>query len=117
VSLRFQADADLNQVIVLGLLRREPAVDFKTATEADLEGVPDPDVLALAAAEGRILVSHDLRSMPDHFATFVQTATSPGVFLIPQHLPVAVALEELLLLWSATEPSEWINQIVWLPLT
>jgi Domain of unknown function (DUF5615) len=116
VSLRFQADADLNQVIVLGLLRREPAIDFKTATEAGLEGLKDPNVLALAAAEGRILVTHDIRSMPGHFATFIQTSTSPGVFLIPQHLPVAVALEELLLLWSATEPAEWINQIVCLPL-
>lgn len=116
MSLRFQADADLNQVIVLGLLRREPAIDFKTANEAGLEGLKDPDVLALAAAEGRILVTHDIRSMPGHFAALIQTTTSPGVFLIPQNLPVAVAVEELLLLWSATESSEWINQIVCLPL-
>ena len=116
MSLRFQADADLNQVIVLGLLRREPAIDFKTANEAGLEGLKDPDVLALAAAEDRILVTHDIRFMPGHFAAFIQAATSPGVFLIPQNLPIAVAVEELLLLWSATESSEWINQIVCLPL-
>ena len=35
------ADADLNQVIVTGVLRLEPTVDFQTATAAGLEGVKD----------------------------------------------------------------------------
>ncbi len=31
MKIRFQADADLNQAIVTGILRREPIVDFQTA--------------------------------------------------------------------------------------
>lgn len=31
MRVRFQADADLNQTIVLALLRREPVIDFQTA--------------------------------------------------------------------------------------
>jgi hypothetical protein len=31
---RFQADADLNEIIVSALLRREPTIDFQTATAA-----------------------------------------------------------------------------------
>jgi predicted nuclease of predicted toxin-antitoxin system len=116
VSLRFQADADLNQIIVLATIRREPGIDFQTATEAGLKGRQDPEVLALAAAAGRILVTHDVRTMPGHFAEFIQRETSPGVLLIPQKLPIVTAVEEILLLWSTTEPSEWINRIVWLPL-
>ena len=57
--IRFMADADLNDAIVGGCRRREPAIDFMSANDANLEGVPDPEVLALAAAENRILVSHD----------------------------------------------------------
>jgi hypothetical protein len=30
---RFLADADFNQKIVLGLLRREPTIDFQTASQ------------------------------------------------------------------------------------
>lgn len=30
---RFQADADFNQRIVVGLRRRDPAIDFRTASE------------------------------------------------------------------------------------
>lgn len=59
MTVRYQADADLNQVIVTGVLRREPAIDFQTAFVAGLEGVKDSEVLGIAAQQGRILVSHD----------------------------------------------------------
>lgn len=116
MSLRFQADADLNEIIVLAVLRREPGIDFQTATAAGLRGLQDPDVLALAAETGRLLVSHDVTTMPGHFADFIQKATSPGVLLIPQKMPVAAAVEDLILLWSVSEPWEWTNRIVRLPL-
>ncbi len=56
MNVRYQADADLNQVIVTGVLRREPAIDFQTAFAAGLGGVKDPEVLAIAAQQERILV-------------------------------------------------------------
>jgi hypothetical protein len=34
VKIRFQADADFNEDIVMGLRRRGPELDFQTATEA-----------------------------------------------------------------------------------
>ncbi len=46
---RFLADNDLNDHIVTGLLRREPAIEFKRAREVGLHNRPDPDVLAYAA--------------------------------------------------------------------
>jgi Domain of unknown function (DUF5615) len=116
MKIRFQADADLNEEIVLGVIRREPGIDFKAATEAGLRGLPDSDVLARAAQENRILVSHDRRTMPAHFATFIQNHVSPGVFLIAQSLSVRTAIDELLLLWACSESEEWTNRIVDLPL-
>jgi hypothetical protein len=73
-------------------------------------------VLAIAAGEGRILVTHDYRTMPRHFADFIVTRESPGVLVVPQHLSVADAAEYLLLIWNATEAEEWINRICLLPL-
>lgn len=116
MKVRFQADADLNQTIVLATIRQEPAIDFQTAVEAGLRSLPDREVLRLAAAAGRILVTHDTRTMPRHFADFIVQTLSPGVILVPQHLPVSAAAEELILLWSATEAPEWTNRILWLPL-
>jgi predicted nuclease of predicted toxin-antitoxin system len=116
VRPRFQADADLNQTIVLAVLRQEPGIDFRTAVDAGLEGVPDGEVLALAARAERILVSHDFRTMPRHFANFLQTASSPGVLLVPQSLSTAAAAEEILLIWSVTSAEEWRDRLVFLPL-
>jgi predicted nuclease of predicted toxin-antitoxin system len=87
MPIRFQADADLNQIIVSAVVRRAPAIDFRTATAAGLAGVTDQDVLALAARDGRILVSHDQRTMPRHFGEFIRSHRSPGLIVVPQHPP------------------------------
>jgi predicted nuclease of predicted toxin-antitoxin system len=71
-KVRFQADADFNEIIVKALLRREPTIDFQTATQLDPEGVDDLEVLKLAADAGRILVTHDRKTIPTHFPTFIK---------------------------------------------
>lgn len=43
MKVRFQADADLNQIILLATIRREPAIDFQTAMTAGLPGLVDPE--------------------------------------------------------------------------
>ena len=114
--VRFQADADLNQIIVAALVRKNPLVDFRTAAVASLEGLRDGEVLALAASDKRILVTHDAKTMPRHFADFVQSHESAGVIVVPQHLPVSAVVDELLLIASATSPEDWTNRICYLPL-
>ena len=66
--------------------------------------------------ENRILVTHDRRTMPRHFADFIVNQRSPGVLIIAQKVSVSVAIEELLLIWAASDTEEWINLIVDLPL-
>jgi hypothetical protein len=116
VKIKFQADADFNQTIVQALHRREPAIAFRTADAARLRGLPDPEVLATAAREGRILVLHDHHTMPVHFANFIATQQSPGVFLLSQDLPIRIAVEELVMIWEASEAEEWSNTLQYLPL-
>jgi hypothetical protein len=42
------------------------------------DGMSDPEVLACAASLGRILVTHDVRTMPKHFGNFVSSNVCPG---------------------------------------
>lgn len=116
MKVRFQADADLNQIILLATVRREPAIEFQTAVATGLAHLRDRQVLTIAAREGRVLVTHDQNTMPRHFAEFITTNTSSGLLVIPQHLSVAAAVEELLLIWSTTEADEWLNRVCFLPL-
>ena len=68
MKVRFQADADLNQTILLATIRREPAIDFQTATMAGLLSVlDDMQVLERTAREGQVLATHDRKTMPRIF--------------------------------------------------
>lgn len=118
MRVRFLADADLNKAILSGVLRREPSLEFLTAQAAGLRGLSDSAVLTIAAEGGWSLVSHDVGTLPKHFRAFRGSSgkQSPGVFLLPQTLDIGTAIDELLLIWSASEASEWIDRLVWLPL-
>jgi hypothetical protein len=116
VNIRYQADADSNDDIVTGVRRRVPEIDFQIAYETLLEGMEDPDVLALAAESGRILVTHDRRTMPTHFGKFIESRRSPGLFIISQHSDLLPINEELILIWAASEAEEYVNSIRTLPL-
>jgi hypothetical protein len=55
--------------------------------------------------------------MPAHFRAFRNAGRrSSGVFLIQQSLDIGIAIDELLLIWMASEASEWENRLDWLPL-
>lgn len=115
MKIRYQADADLNEDIVTGVRRRAPEIDFQTAQEAQLENLEDSEVLTLAAQSGRILVTHDRRTMPAHFGRFIETQQSPGLFIISQRADLLLAIEELILIWMASEAEEYINSLRTLP--
>jgi len=76
-----------------------------------------PTSWRLQQSDHRVLVSHDVGTMPAHFRAFRDAGrNSSGVFLIPQSLDVGTAIEELLLMWLASEALEWENRLEWLPL-
>jgi hypothetical protein len=89
MKIRYQADNDLDRRIVEALFRLDSGIDFKTSAEAGFHlGVIDPDVLKSSASENRILISHDLKTMPRHFAEFIKINSSPGVILIRQDVGI-----------------------------
>jgi hypothetical protein len=114
---RFIADADFNQDIIDGVLRRDPECDFLNADQGGTRGLDDPSILRLAAASGRILVSHDRNTMPAHFYEFIKEADSPGLIIVSQRFPIGAAVEALLLLASASDLSEYRQSITWIPLS
>ena len=116
MPIRFQADADFNQIIVNAIVRRHQEIEFRTATAAGLAGRNDPEVLALAARDSRILVTHDQRTMPRYFGDFVRTSSSPGLIVVPQILAIRDVADAQILIWAVTKPEDWVNRIVYLPI-
>jgi len=92
-------------------------MDFLSANDAKLEGVPDPGVLTLAAEQGRILVTHDFKTMPWHFSEFLAAGvSSPGVLLVKQSAPLSEVIDELVLIWAASDTDDWKDRILEIPL-
>ena len=54
--------------------------------------------------------------MPSHFARFRETRSSPGVIIVSQDLDIGAAIEDLLLIWAATDAAEWVDQLGFVPL-
>ena len=82
-------------------MRRAASLDFRRAEAVPLEGLEDPVVLAKAAEDGRVLVSHDVNTMERHFREFIRNQTSPGLILIPQkRVGIGTAIDGLVLLWE-----------------
>jgi hypothetical protein len=116
MPIRFQADADFNQIIVNAVVRRHRDIDFRTATAAGLAGLNDAEVLALAARDRRVLVTHDHTTMPRYFGDLIRTSSSPGLIVVPQTLAIRDAADALILIWAVTKPEEWVNRILYLPI-
>lgn len=116
MKIRFLADADFNQKIVSGLLLRARQIDFILPRSLIADGTKDPEILALAAVRGRVLVTHDEKTMPGHLGDFLMNRDSAGVILVPQSMGTRAAIEDLLVIWETTDAGEWINRIWRLPL-
>lgn len=116
MKVRFLADANFNQRIVAGLLLREPAIDFALPQGVIPDGMSDLHVLELGATLGRVLVTHDVRTMPGWFQQFVETQQFPGLILVPEKMPIRDAIEDLFTIWHISEAYEWVNQMRRLPL-
>jgi uncharacterized protein with PIN domain len=102
--IRFQGDADVHHGIVVAVRRREPAIDFTSAVDSQLEAVSDPDVLEIAASQGRILITHDRQTMLEHFRRRLKDGkSSPGIFLVSQFAPLSPVVETLVMVCQERE--------------
>jgi hypothetical protein len=117
MMLRLAADENFNNNIVRGLLRREPDLDIVRIQDVGLSGVDDPSVLAWAAQEGRVLLTHDVATITQYAHDRVRAGQSmPGVFEVSRAVPIGRAIEDILLLAECSLEDEWEGQVQYLPL-
>lgn len=111
MKLKFLCDADFTKGIVEGLCAWDPRMDIRSADDAGLRGIPDSKVLSLAAEQGRVLRTRDRRTMPHHFAHFIQKRDSAGVIIVAQNVAIRSAIEEIYLIWAVEDSNAWTNRI------
>jgi hypothetical protein len=72
-AIRYFCDQHVHGAVPVGL--RQHGIDVLTAHEAGRCGLPDPDQLAFATAEERVMVTHD----PDYLALHNGGAAHAGI--------------------------------------
>jgi hypothetical protein len=116
--LRLAIDADFNGRAYRALLRELPELDMVRVQDAGLRTAEDADVLAWAAAEDRILLTHDRRTMVGFACERVKAGLPvPGVFVIRDRPnQIGLMVEEILFPVLYSEQDEWKDRVQFLPL-
>jgi hypothetical protein len=115
--LELLIDENFNHRIVRGLRRSLPEVDYLIAQDVGLRGVDDPSLLAWAADQRRILVTHDLKTIPKHAYHRVRAGrVMPGVIAVPDTLPIGKAVDDLVLIAECGQTEDFDRLVAYLPL-
>ena len=97
--LRFVADVCFNGSIFRALQRSSPLLDIVRAQDAGLNGAADPYVLAWAAEQGRLVLSHDVNTLIGYANDRTRSAQPmPGLIEVPHSMPVGRTVEDILIL-------------------
>lgn len=90
----------------------------KTVQQAGLRRTTDAEVLAWAAEEGRVLLTHDWRTLPyDAMQRVQEGKPMSGVIVVPREMPIGQAISELELIVVASLPNELEGCILRLPVS
>lgn len=115
--MRFLADENFNNRILRGIRRENADVDIVRAQDTDVYQAADPDVLEWAAQAGRILLTHDIKTMPRYAYERVKDGKAmPGVVAIHEDAGIGEVIADFLIIVGASTAQDFENQVVYLPL-
>lgn len=114
--LRLVSDEDVHDDIIRGLRRREPNLDIVRVLDVGLDHTPDPNILAWAASQDRILLTGDLNTMVGFAWARVRSAEPmPGVLALLENIGTGRVIDDVLLVALCYAPEEMNNQVLFIP--
>ena len=115
--VRLLADENLNHDLIRGVLRRVPALDLVRVQDVGLREVDDSSVLEWAARERRIVLTHDVNTMPAFaFDRIRRNQAMPGMFVVSQQAALASVIADILLVAECSDSGEYDGRVIYLPI-
>lgn len=115
--VKFLTDEDFDQPIMSGLLLRHPNLDIVRVVDSGLAGASDDEVLAYAAQDQRLTLTHDIATMQRFAAERIaQGLPMSGVLEVPRRLSRYEVILQIELIAFSSLPGEHLNRIFFLPL-
>lgn len=77
----------------------------------------DATLLEWAAHENRVLITHDIKTIPDFARVRIETSRRmPGVIIVKRRISLAQAIEELCMVIELGRAEDLENQLLYIPL-
>jgi len=115
----FLIDENLPPAIAVQVHQHEPRIQALAVgrPRAPSKGILDPQLLCWIEENNYLLVTNNRTSMPGHLRDHLATGRHvPGILVAPFPLDIGALVKELILIWGASLPGEFQDQIVYLPL-
>ena len=117
--IRFLFDENDAQKLADALVLEEPAIEVFVVGQLGEppKGTPDPELLKYAEVQELTLVTLDKRSMPVHVKDHLRSGRHTCGVIIPRRgFPYHRYIDELLLIWFASQAEEWKDRFKRVPL-
>lgn len=117
---RFLVDECVPSALTRGLRRRLPDVSVLQVgdPESPAKGASDPDLLAFCEDQRRLLITADRSTMADHVRQHLGEGRHTwGVLMIGPNASLGQILDDLCLVYEATDDTEWVDVLYYLPLS
>ncbi|MCK4765697.1 MAG: DUF5615 family PIN-like protein [Candidatus Aminicenantes bacterium] len=118
-DIRYLLDENVTPVLRTELLRLETRIVVWKVGDpgAPAWGTDDPAILRWCEENFFLLVTNNRKSMPQHLAEHLSDGGHvPGIIELKPNMSIGETIEELLLIWGASEPGEYRDLIIYLPL-
>jgi hypothetical protein len=117
MSLRFLADVNFDRNIIRGIHRTRPDIDIIRAQDAGHHRTPDPLLLEWCFQEHRIMLTHDVKTMPGFaYARIADGHHVAGLVEVDDQASIGRVIEDLLTLIDCLDEDEWQDRIWFVPL-
>lgn len=116
MTTKFLADENLKRALLQALIRcSNSTIDIVRAQQVGLSGVSDPEIIAWAATEGRVILTRDFRTVPKFAYERLMAGLLMAGIIVIDHSSASIGriVEDILLL--AEFPEECEGQVRYVP--
>lgn len=115
--MKFLVDENFTGAILRGINRYYPDLDVIRVQDSQ-PGLPDPQVLEWAAKEGRVLLTHDRRTMIGFVYERIDAGKEmSGVILVEANAPIGLVIEDIIITIETADTDGLTNIVRFIPLT
>ncbi len=116
---KFLLDEDVDPSIQRQLRRRDKRIDVIRIGDVDTlpKGVTDAQILVWAGENDYIVVTKDRSTMPSHIREHMSRRKEfAGLLWLRPQIGIGQIVEELHLIWAASEMEDYRGQAIYIPL-